>query len=224
MTWDRLGAATGIVFVALLSAGAIIGGQPGDQDVVEFFVANRRPLLTQAYLYGLSMVFLIWFLGSVRSHLHQSEGGTGRLSAVSFAGGIIFVTVLFVSGIVNTALATGIAIRSDPDTTRALYQVAVLANDLNWFPMGVFTGAATLVAFRHNALPRWLAWFGAAVALSSLIGALAIVVDTGPFSSAGVFSDVVGLLLFLLWLVLLSVVLIQKAGRTYESSAMDIGS
>ncbi len=45
------------------------------------------------------------------------------------------------------------------------------------------------------------------------MGALAIVVDTGPFSSAGVFSDIVGLLLFLLWLVLLSVVLIQKAGR-----------
>jgi hypothetical protein len=214
MTWERLGAATGIVFVALLSAGAIIGGQLGDQDVVEFFVANRRPLLTQAYLYGLSMVFLIWFLGSVRSHLHQSEGGTGRLSAVSFAGGIIFVTVLFVSGIVNTALATGIAIRSDPDTTRALYALVVLANDVNWFPMAVFTGAATLVAFRHNALPRWLAWFGAAVALSSPIAALAIVVDTGPFSSAGIFS-IVGLLLFLLWLLLLSVVLIQKAGRAH---------
>jgi hypothetical protein len=134
------------------------------------------------------------------------------------------VTVLVVSGIVNTALADGIARLSDPDTTRALYALVGHANFVNWFPMAVFTGAATLVAFRHNALPRWLAWFGAAVALSSLIGALAIVVDTGPFSSAGVFSDVVGLLLFLLWLVLLSVVLIQKAGRTYESSAMDIGS
>ena len=213
MNWDRLGAATGIGFVVLFLVAFIIGGQPGvDQDVVEFFVANRRPLLTQAYLYGLSMVFLIWFLGSVRSHLRLSEGGTGRLSAVSFAGGIIFVTVLLVSGIVNTALADGIARFSDPETTRALYALVVLANDVNWFPMAVFTGAATLVAFRHNALPRWLAWFSAAVALSSLIGALAIVVDTGPFSSAGVFS-MVGLLLFLLWLVLLSIVLIQRAGR-----------
>jgi len=215
MNWDRLGAATGIGFVVLFLVAFIIGGQPGvDQDVVEFFVANRRQLLTQAYLYGLSMVFLIWFLGSVRSHLRLSEGGTGRLSAVSFAGGIIFVTVLVVSGIVNTALADGIARLSDPDTTRALFQLVGHANDVNWFPMAVFIGAATLVAFRHNALPRWLAWFGAAVALSSLIGALAIVVDTGPFSSAGVFS-MVGLLLFLLWLVLLSIVLIQRAGRAH---------
>jgi hypothetical protein len=215
MYWDRLGAATGIGFVVLFVVAFIIGGQPGvDQDVVEFFVANRRQLLTQAYLYGLSMVFLIWFLGSVRSHLRLSEGGTGRLSAVSFAGGIIFVTVLVVSGIVNTALADGIARLSDPDTTRALYQLVGHANDVNWFPMAVFIGAATLVAFRHNALPRWLAWFGAAVALSSLIGALAIVADTGPLSSAGVFS-IVGLLLFLLWLLLLSVVLIQKAGRAH---------
>jgi hypothetical protein len=97
----------------------------------------------------------------------------------------------------------------------------VLANDVNWFPMAVFTGAATLVAFRHNALPRWLAWFGAAVALSSPIGALAIVVDTGPFSSAGIFS-IVGLLLFLLWLLLLSVVLIQKAGRAHALRAPPI--
>lgn len=214
MNWERLAAATGIVFVLLSSAAAIIGGQPGDQDVVEFFVANRRQLLTQAYLYGLSMVFLIWFLGSVRSHLRLSEGGTGRLSAVSFAGGIIFVTLLSVSGIVNTALADGIASYADPDTTRALYALVVLANDVNWFPMAVFTGAATLVAFRHNAFPGWLAWLGAAVALSSPIGALAIVVDTGPFSSAGIFS-IVGLLLFLLWLLLLSVVLIQKAGRAH---------
>jgi hypothetical protein len=221
MNWERLGAATGIGFVVLFLVAFIIGGQPGDQDVVEFFVANRRQLLTQAYLYGLSIALFIWFLGSVRSHLRLAEGGTGRLSAVSFAGGIIFVTVLLVSGFVITALADGIARLSDPDTTRALYQVAVHANDVNWFPMGVFTGAATLVAFRHNALPRWLAWFGAAVALSSLIGALAIVVDTGPFSGAGVFGNAVGLPLFLLWLVLLSVVLIQKAGRTYEPSARD---
>lgn len=218
-----LAAATGIVFVVLSSVAAIIGGQPGDQDVVEFFVANRRQLLIHAYLYGLSLVFLIWFLGSVRSHLRLSEGGTGRLSAVSFAGGIIFVTLLSVSGIVNTALADGIASYADPDTTRALYALVVLANDVNWFPMAVLTGAATLVAFRHNAFPRWLAWFGAAVALSSPIGALAIVVDTGPFSSAGIFS-IVGLLLFLLWLVLLSIVLIQEAGRTNKSAALDMGT
>jgi hypothetical protein len=214
MNWERLAAATGIVFVLLTSAAAIIGGQPGDQDVVDFFVANRRPLLTQAYLYGLSIVFFIWFLGSVRSHLRLSEGGTGRLSAVSFAGGIIFVTLLAGSGIVNSALADEIARDADPDTTRALYALVVLANDVNWFPMAVFTGAATLVAFRHNALPGWLAWLGAAVALSSPIGALAIVVDTGPFSSAGIFS-MIGLLLFLLWLLLLSVVLVQKSGHAH---------
>jgi hypothetical protein len=213
MNWDRLGAATGIGFVVLFLVAFIIGGQPPiDEDVVDFFVANRRQLLTQAYLYGLSMVFLIWFLGSVRSHLSLSEGGTGRLSAVSFAGGIIFVTVLVVSGIVNTALASGIARFSDPETTRALYALVVVANDVNWFPLAVFSGAATLVAFRHNALPRWLAWLGAAVALTSPIGALGILVDTGPFSSAGVFSTP---LLFLLWVLGLSIVLIQKAGRVH---------
>jgi hypothetical protein len=213
MNWDRLGAATGIGFVVLFLVAFIIGGQPPiDEDVVDFFVANRRQLLTQAYLYGLSMVFLIWFLGSVRSHLRLSEGGTGRLSAVSFAGGIIFVTVLVVSGIVNTALADGIARFSDPETTRALYALVVVANDVNWFPLAVFSGAATLVAFRHNALPRWLAWLGAAVALTSPIGALGILVDTGPFSSAGVFSTP---LLFLLWVLGLSIVLIQKAGRVH---------
>jgi hypothetical protein len=213
MNWDRLGAATGIGFVVLFMVAFIIGGQPGvDQDVVEFFVANRRQLLTQAYLYGLSMVFLIWFLGFVRSHLRLSEGGTGRLSAISFAGGIIFVTVLVVSGIVNTALADGIARFSDPETTRALYAVVVVANDVNWFPVAVFSGAATLVAFRHNALPRWLAWLGAAVALTSPIGALGILVDTGPFASDGVFSTP---LLFLLWVLGLSIVLIQKAGRVH---------
>jgi len=213
MNWDRLGAATGIVFIVLFVVALIIGGQPGDQDVVDFFVANRRRLLIQAYLSGLSIAFLIWFLGSVYGHLRLSEGGAGRLSAVSFAGGIVFVTVLLVSGIVNTALADGIARFSDPETTRALYALVVLANDLNWFPVAVFTGASSLVGFRHDALPRWLAWLGAVVALFSLIGALGILVDTGPLASDGVFSTP---LLFLIWLLLLSIVLIRLASRESE--------
>jgi len=224
MNWDRLGAATGIVFVVLFVVALIIGGQPVDEDVVDFFLTNRQPLLTQAYLYGLSIVFLIWFLGSVRSHLRLSEGGTGRLSAVSFAGGIIFVTVLLVSGIVNTALADGIARFSDSETTRALYALVVLANDVNWFPLAVFTGAASLVAFRHDAFPRWLAWLGAALALAAPVGALAIVVDNGPFTSGGIFNDIVAPFLFLLWVVLLSIVLIQEAGRTDKPSALDMGT
>jgi hypothetical protein len=212
MNWDRLAAATGIAFIVFFLVAFIVGGQPADDDVVDFFLDNRRRLLTQAYLYGLAMVFLIWFLGSVYSHLRLSEDRVGRLSAVSFAGGIIFVTVLVVSGIVNTALADGIARFSDPETTRALYAVVVVANDVNWFPVAVFSGAATLVAFRHDALPRWLAWLGAAVALTSPIGALGILVDTGPFASDGVFSTP---LLFVLWVLGLSIVLIQKAGRVH---------
>jgi hypothetical protein len=214
MIWERLAAATGIVFVVLSLAAFIIGGQPGDQDVVEFMVGNRRPLLTQAYLFGLSTVFFIWFLGSVRSHLRLSEGGTGRLSAVAFAGGITVVTLLLLSGTVNTALADGIARDADPDTTRALYALVVLASDLTWFPVAIFSGATTLVAIRHKALPGWLAWFGAALALSSVIATSAIVVDTGPLSSAGIIGNV-ALLLFFLWLVLLSIVLIQNAAHSH---------
>jgi hypothetical protein len=210
--WERLGAATGIVFVFLSFLALIIGAGPGaDEDIVPYFVDNRQRELAQTFLAGLASIFFLWFLGSIWSYLRAAEGGTGRLSAVAFAGGIVTMVILLFSLTVNTALADGMAQNADPGTSRAFYALVIQASDLTFFPMVAFTGASALVILRTKALPAWLGWLGAVVAVLSLSRGTAFFVESGPFSSAGMLENV-GIMAFMLWLLLMSILLVRRVG------------
>jgi hypothetical protein len=210
--WERLGAATGIVFVLLTLLALIIGAGPGaDEDIVPYFVDNRQRELAQTFLAGLASIFFLWFLGSVWSYLRAAEGGSGRLSAVAFAGGIVTMVILLFSLTVNTALADGMAQNADPGTSRAFYALVIQASDLTFFPLVAFTGASALVILRTKALPAWLGWLGIVVAVLSLSRGTAFFVEVGPFSSAGMLENV-GIMAFMLWLLLMSILLVRRVG------------
>jgi hypothetical protein len=210
--WERLGAATGIVFVVLSVLALIIGAGPGaDEDIVPYFVDNRQRELAQTFLAGLASIFFLWFLGSIQSYLRAAEGGTGRLSAVAFAGGIVTIVILLFSLTVNTALADGMAQNADPGTSRAFYALVIQASDLTFFPIVAFTGASALVILRTKALPGWLGWLGIVVAVLSLSRGTAFFVEAGPFSSAGMLENV-GIMAFMLWLLLTSILLVRRVG------------
>jgi hypothetical protein len=104
---------------------------------------------------------------------------------------------------------------SPPDTSRAFYALVVEASDLVFFPVVVLTGASAVVVLRTKALPGWLGWFGGAVAVASLTRGTAFFVESGPFSSGGVLEPVV-VAAFLLWLLLTSIILVRRVGRTGE--------
>jgi hypothetical protein len=208
-----LAAGTGIVFVVLSVVAAIIAQPTGGQDAAEYFVERRSQVLVSSYLFGLAVVFFVWFLGSLRSQLRQAEGTTGRLSAVAFAGGILTASTLFFQGTLNIALAGGIAERVDPDITRALYQVSARAADLVPFWVAVLTGASAVVMLRTGIVPAWLGWFGGLVAVASLVVPVAIFVEGGPFASGGIYGFLV-LGGFLLWTLVTSIVLVQRPGPT----------
>jgi hypothetical protein len=123
--------------VILVVVGTIVGGQPGNGDVVPFFVENRARVLNQSLLFGLASVLFLWFLGTLRQHLASAGGSAVRFSSVAFAGGIVTLGMLLLSGTVVTALADGVARHAPEDVTRALYSLTVQASDLTSF------GAAT---------------------------------------------------------------------------------
>jgi hypothetical protein len=168
-------------------------------------------VLVQSFLAGLASIFFLWFLGSVRSYLRAAEGGTGRLSAVAFAGGILTMGLLMFSLTVSTALADGMARLSPPDTSRAFYALVVEASDLTFFPIVVLAGASAIVILRTKAFPGWLGWLGGGVAVAALSRGTAFFVESGPFSSGGVL-ETLGVAAFLLWLLLMSILLVRRVG------------
>jgi hypothetical protein len=119
--------------------------------------------------------------------------------------------ILLFSLTVNTALADGMAQNADPGTSRAFYALVIQASDLTFFPLVAFTGASALVILRTKALPAWLGWLGIVVAVLSLSRGTAFFVEVGPFSSAGMLENV-GIMAFMLWLLLMSILLVRRVG------------
>jgi hypothetical protein len=195
---DWLVASTGVVFVALLAATLILTGEgvdpkDGTEKVLEHYADNEDRLLIGSFLGGLATVFFLFFAGWLRKVLREAEGPGAVLSAVSFAGAIVF------AGAGAFASTLGIALSEsfndiDPSAVEAL-------NAISWnyfvpFAVGgsTFVLAAGISALRHGSLPRWLGW-------------AAVVLGIAGYTPAGFFA----FLLILVWVLVTSIVLSARA-------------
>jgi hypothetical protein len=161
-TLERLAPLTGVVFFGLIIALFILGGnQPGvsksTADVVKFWHDHRTREIIGALLGGVAVLFFLWFAGSLRATLRLAEGGEGRLSAVAFAGAIVFATGGAMASVIQFTAAD--AVNHVPPTVTQTLSV-LNQDDFIPFIAGMVTLllATAVVTFRHGALPKWLAW------------------------------------------------------------------
>lgn len=191
---------TGAVFAILLVISFVVSGEtPGidesTQEVVSFYTENDAKVTISAILSGISAVFLLFFVGSLRSVLRSSEGATAGLSAVAHAGGVVAAVGILIFGGLMFTLGDA-ADNLDPAATQAL-------NALNvdfFFPlaggMAAFLIATGLAAVRTRALPPWLGW-------------AALVIGVATFTPLGFFA----FLASIAWILVASILLgLGKAG------------
>jgi hypothetical protein len=88
----------------------------------------------------------------------------------------------------------------DPQLARVLQDMYDASFGLHFFPLAVLLAASAIVAIRSGGLPRWLGWAAAV-------------------GSADFQSEWAGLpfLLFMLWVIAASVVLIRRAGEPWPA-------
>jgi len=199
--WRQLGAAGGIFYVVLTLLGNdVIGGaRPGIGLLVELF----------------GFVFFAFFLGSLWACLRSAEGEGGWLSSAAFGGGLVALAVKIAS--VAPVLAAGASEGMDPGNANAI--IAMNGDSFRWayfsiacLPLGVMLLSTAILAVRTGALPRWLGWASAVVALA-LLGALSAAA-VSPSPPEWVMGWVIlAMLLFALWTVATSIVLIRRAGE-----------
>jgi hypothetical protein len=197
-SWARYAPLSGLLAVALLVASIIVTGfdsvdsNDSTLTVVEFWRDNDSQQVAGAFLGALSLVPFLWFLGSLRSALRTAEGGTGRLSAIAYAGGIVLAATAAVDASIQFAVAESVG-DVPPGVTQTL---SVLYNDFFLgFPVGVATLllAASLVILRTKVVPVWLGW-------------VAFVLGIVALTPAGFFA----FLVVLAWIAVMSVVLFQQ--------------
>jgi hypothetical protein len=195
-SWARYAPLAGVLFVALVVASIIIGGEGPDTDdstqkVVEFWTSNDSEQITAAIIGALAGAPFLWFLGSLRNALRAGEGGTGRLSAIAFAGGIVLVS----GALTNNAFQFAAAESAGDVPAQVTQSISVVYSDF-FFPfpigIGVLSLATALVILRTRVFPVWLGWVGL------LLGVIA-------FTPVGFFAFFV----VLAWIVVLSVLMFR---------------
>lgn len=220
LAWDRIGASTGIVSVLLFAAAFAIAaeapplGQTNDAAIRSFLVDHSLRLRAASLVLSLSSLFLLWFLGTLRSSLIAAEGQPGELTAIAFGAGLLTVaTYLVAAGIAVQGIDSSAALASYDDATlRSIFVTRELAVG----PVGVGTvtraalvGAASLVILRFGGLPKWLGWTGIVVAAASLVGLFTLIEprpQEGPIDAVWFLSW----LAFHVWLLAASIVLVSR--------------
>jgi hypothetical protein len=164
---------TGVLFLVVAIVSFIVSGEPPDptedstQEIVEFYVDDDSAQMFGAALEGFAAVLFVFFAGTLRRTLRDAEGPGGTLSAVAFAGAIIFAIGLAIDGTLTFTLAET-AEDIDPVAVQAIS--ALWHNDFLPFAVGTMTFllATGISLVRHGALPRWLGWIAILLAITAI--------------------------------------------------------
>ena len=171
--WERLATLSGALAVPFWLAGVIMvsthaKGSKGPKILASYH-QHSDGILLGGLLWSLGVVLFVWFLGSLRSHYLEAEGGNGRLANLAWGSGLIASSIAF---LIPAADEVGALNKNDIDASGA----AVLHHLGDAFFIGaeyalpVLFFASGILALRHAALPRWLGWVSVLIGVVLLIG------------------------------------------------------
>ncbi len=174
-SWDRYSPLAGVAAVILWVIGVVIsesGDAPTDdesaQGVLNYFTEDESQIMAGEITFAIGVLFFIWFLGSLRSHLFAHEP-SGHYTALAYGSGLL----------ASVAMLIGAAVLIQPsflddgdlsaEAAQALAQVSDAMFGVVELTLVVTLLATAIVILRTRALPRWLGWASLALAVLLLI-------------------------------------------------------
>jgi hypothetical protein len=199
--WAALG---GVLYVVLFVIGTILlfsGAPSGDSapaKVIQWYAdsGHRNRINVAWILLGLSILFLLWFIGALRRAVSDVDGEGILTGVVSLGGGVYAALAL-----ASVALSDGIRTMSDDTYQHRVFPELIhAADDVTWVmhasgaaALGVMIIAASLAFMWGAVWPKWAGWVGVVVGIL----ALASIVFFPQF-------------LFLLWILVVSVWMFRR--------------
>lgn len=227
--WERLALASGIVAAAVPLAAAAI--------FIAFIVPDLPPMevpaaqaavfykeMSQSAIYHLvsylgeaQMLFLLLFFGGLFGLLRRAEGGSGSLAATVFAAGVALAVIAPLAIMIEDHLLLGMAAAGvDPVIVRSNDGLGPLSFALSGFPQVVVLAGTAALLLSKRLAPRWIGWLGFVVAALGLIGTgTPAMIELFPFA-------VLAMLLFKVWLLVLSIALLKNTPTASQPTPQNI--
>jgi hypothetical protein len=216
--WERIGAATGVFSVLLFIIAFGILPTPPDVDasateIHTYYIDEQGGIQASMVLMTAALFFFIWFLGSLRSALRVAEGGTGRVSSIAFAGGLVSAGALFTL----ITLIAGAAFRPEQTTAEvssAINDLAVVSGAPALAGLTALFAASAKVALRHGAFSSSIGLLLVLAALAQPFAVGAMLTDSGVFAGDGVLGLFLPVAAFGVAILATSGALVQRAGTS----------
>jgi hypothetical protein len=183
------------------------------QQVTDFLIANKlRVRVGVAFTLLAACVALPW-LATICLRVRRVEGKWGVLSVTQIFAGVIFVPGFLFPLMVLSAAAFRPEER-DPQITQTL-------NDVFWLMFVGIVGTLIVQALvlmtaafvdrtEPGTFPRWFGYLNAWYALLAVPGGAVMIFNEGPLAWNGVFAFWIPLVAFSVWMIAVTVVLLQS--------------
>jgi hypothetical protein len=181
------------------------GADASNEEIASYYGdgSSRALLLVGLYVMPFAGIAFIWFVVALRM---WEEGAASRRSVLQsnlqLVSGIIYVALFFAAAAATTVVAASVEFADGEFDPVAARQFPVYGNTILFvfaFRMAaMFVFTTSSIGLRAGILPRWYAWSGYGVATFLLLSA----------SFVSWFA-----LVFPLWLIVLSVILLRAARR-----------
>ena len=221
---QRAGAASGLIFFLLIVISIFF--DPSDwpdfadsaEEYRQFATDNRDDMQVGQIFGALGLLAFVWFVAFLRGTFARAENwlrGYTRLSDAVFAGGLLAAAL-----IAGASMMTVAAVSEPEDTDGAIIRAVLHASDALWVAaiLGfiVMLTAAGMFILRTRVLPVWL---GPVALVSALAWLVLIMIGIpsaeDPDDSALGFLWPIAFLLFMIWIVATSILLIRRVGKPW---------
>jgi hypothetical protein len=216
-TWQRYAWVAGIVFVIALVAETVISTGVGVSQndsaakIANALYHNRGRLLAIAYLSVVYAATFPVYLSKLSGLLRKDTARPQFLGSLVLAGGMLFVALHAVSDIGITGLLgaklAAFAAQHDQGLSYTLYLMTFAVDSVGDVFGSLFAVAAGMLVIGNGVLPRWLGWASILAGIMFFLQGFGL---GGVIATFGLVLDLIGFLLFLIFVLVSSVILLRR--------------
>ena len=193
----------------------LLGGSVSQNDsaakIANVLYDHRERLLVITYLSVVYAAMFLIYLGRLYDLLRGNTDRSRFLGSLVLAGGALFIALHAVSDIgINGLLGAKLAsfgFQHDQGMSYTLYLMTYGLDSVGDVFGSIFAFAAGVLVIEHGVLPRWLGWVSILVGILFFLQGFGL---GGVIASFGLVLDLIGFVLFLIFVLVSSVILLTR--------------